>query len=272
MVFNGNGEQRSLYDVEKLNAIASIGIEYGRINGASYYLVRIPKYSIDGKRLMPKVALTSANGNIDGTKVSTLAFAKREKTIFALNASLFNVTTMQPQGQTIIDGVSVTNTPMTDDNGVAISETECYPLCIDADGNLLSPYGRNVDTADMIADGIKYALTAWGQIIDSFVKTDETKFNEIVHSYAYTRQCIGQYQNGDYVVFSADGISGGLENEAGLTYSDVADVLISKGVKYAYALDGGGSTETVLGSRHVNPIFEGALGRPVPTVIYFDIQ
>lgn len=57
-----------------------------------------------------------------------------------------------------------------------------------------------------------------------------------------------------------------------MTYDTLADLLISKGVKFAYSLDGGGSAETVIGNRQINPIYENAEGRPVPTVLYFTLD
>lgn len=272
--YDGNGNSLTFdeQDTKKMNAIAAISVEYGRTSGSSYYLIRIPKYTIDGKRLTPKVAITSADGSVSGTKVSALTFAKRENTIFTLNAGLFNTQTMKPQGQTIVNGASMTNTPMTDDMGTAISDDECYPLCIDSDGNLSAPYERSVDTADMIADGVKYAVTAWGQFIENYAPADSSKFNETVHAGTYVRQSIGQFQNGDYFVCTCDAQKGSITtNEAGMTYATLAELLISKGVKFAYSLDGGGSAETVIGNRQINPIFEGTAGRSVPTVIYFDI-
>lgn len=272
-VFDGNGNELTLsYDgEERANAIGSITVEYGRYEGASYYLIRIPRYSVDGKRIMPKVALTSADGTLTGSKVSALNFAKRESAIFTLNAGLFYTDTLQPHGQTIIDGVSVTNSLVPEDFSATISDAECYPLCIDANGDLSSPYAQGVDTADMLADGVVYAVTGWGQFIDNFSKVDETKYNELIHPDTYIRQSIGQFQNGDYFVCSVDQNRGSVTNEAGLTYDALADLLISKGVKYAYSLDGGGSTETVLGNRQINPIYEGTDGRKVPTVIYFEV-
>lgn len=260
-------------DKGKIEGIASITVEYGRVSGASYYFVRIPKFTIDGRRLTPKVAITSEDGSVDGSKVSALTFSKREGHLFVVNAGLFNTGTRLPQGQVIIDGVSIANTPMTDDMGTAIADDECYPLCIDANGNLSAPYERNVDTSDMIADGVVYAVTAWGQFIENYTKAESSKFNEIVHAGRYVRQCIGQFQNGDYCVFTCDAIKGVItENESGMTYDEVADILIAKGVKFAYSLDGGGSAETVIGQRQINPIFEGTEGRRVPTVIYFDVE
>lgn len=245
-------------------------IEYGRYEGASYVFVRIPRMTNAGRTIRPKVALTSADGSLNGTKRSTLAFATTNGTSVTMNAGLFDVTNMVPVGQTIIDGVSVTNTPMADDNGAPISDTECYPLCIDANGILSAPYDRSVDTATMIADGITQAVTGWGKIVENFVACADTVENEIVHEGKYIRQVLGQFQNGDYFICTVDMSRGSVENEAGVTYEALANLLISKGVKFAYSLDGGGSAETVIGVRQINPIYEGTTGRAVPTVIYFE--
>ena len=270
-LYNSDGSEASLQEIEYLETLSSISIEYGRTEGASYYLARIPKYSINGKKIVPKVAITSADGAIEGKKTSTLDYAKRENTIFTLNAGLFDMSTNTPLGQTIINGIVITNMPMTDDNGTAISENECYPLCINEDGDLFAPYKRNVDADYMVSAGVTNAVTAWGKFIDNFQKCDSTVFDEIVHSGPYIRQAIGQYQNGDYFVCTVDKTVGKIENEAGLIYDDLADLLISKGIKFAYSLDGGGSCETVIGQRQINPIYEGSTGRAIPTVIYFDI-
>ena len=273
VLYGGQGDRLSLEELEGLKAEASIGIEYGRANGADYYLIRIPRYSLDGRRFKPKVAITSADGAVSGTKISALNYARREKSVFTMNAGLFNTKTMVPQGQTIVAGISMTNSPMTDDMGSAISEDECYPLCIDGNGDLSAPYERSVDTAQMIADGVKYAVTGWGQFVDNFAKCDSSKYNEIVHSGTYIRQVIGQYDNGDYCICTVNkGRNGIAANDAGMNYDTLAELLISKGVKFAYSLDGGGSCETVIGKRQINPIYEGSAGRAVPTVIYFDAE
>jgi hypothetical protein len=255
---------------ERIGALTSIGVEYGRVHGASYVFARIPKTTHAGRNLRPKLHLTSADGSLDGSKVSALSFAKRNDAIFTMNAGLFNTQTLQPVGQTIINGVSYVNVPMTDDMGTPISDQECYPLCIDADGNLSAPYNRGVDTAEMIADGVMYAVTGWGKVIDNFAPCSDTVKNEIVHGETYIRQVIGQFQNGDYCVCTVDKSRGSIENEAGLTYADLAQLLVDKGVKFAYSLDGGGSAETVIGLRQLNPIYEGVVGRSVPTVITFE--
>lgn len=254
------------YSTRQLNAINSINVEYGRLHGASYVFVRIPTITNDGGILRPIVALTSLDGSLSGEKRSVLEYVRDKNSIFTLNASLFNMATREPVGQTIIDGISIINEPMEDDNGVPIHPEECYPLAIDGDGNLTT-YPKNADTQDMINDGIKYAVTGWGRLVNNFEIDQESINNEIVHGGKRNiRQAIGQYQNGDYCVCTVDGR---ITNEAGMYYEELAQIFVDKGVKFAYALDGGGSAQTVLGKRILNPIYEGPSGRKVPTVIEF---
>ena len=257
--------------VSDYRAMDSIMVEYGRRDGSSYVFCRIPKTLNDGRTIMPKVRLTSADGSLTGSKRSTLTYARATNSIFAINAGLFDMTKYIPVGQTILDGVSVVNTPMEDDNGSPISDTECYPLCIDANGVLSAPYARSVDTAAMIADGVTQAVTGWGKIVENFEIMLDDINAEIVHQGNYIRQSIGQYQNGDYAVCTVDMTRGSVENEAGLTYEALAQIFIDHGVKFAYSLDGGGSAQTVIGKRQLNPIYEGTTGRRVPTVISFEV-
>lgn len=239
-------------DIQKLNlfhAMSSINVEYGRKNGASFVFVRIPKTTNDGGTLVPRVAMTSVDGSIDGSKTSPLVFAKNHNTVFVVNASLFNMTTMVPVGQTIIDGVAVVDEPMEDDNGIPISDGECYPLCIDSDGVMSANYDRSIDTATMIADGVVQAVTGWGKLVEDFKICDADIEAEIVHPGLYIRQSIGQYENGDYCVCTVEQSRNSVTNEAGLTYTDLAQIFVDRGVKFAYSLDGGGSSGTVIGNR-----------------------
>ena len=253
-------------------AISSISVEYGRLDGASYVYCRIPKVLNDGRTLIPKLKLTSLDGSLNGGKHSTLEYARTNDSIFVLNAGLFDMSTSKPIGQTIIDGVSIVNVPHPQGaNGETISDTECYPMCIDADGNLSAPYDKNVDTADMIADGVIHAVSGWGMLVNNFKITQADIDAEIVHPGKYIRQSIGQYQNGDYAVCTVDMTRGPVKNEAGLTYEALAQIFVDHGVKFAYSLDGGGSAQTVIGKRQLNPIYEGATGRRVPTVISFEV-
>ena len=257
----------------KANILNSVNVEYNRKYGASYVFVRIPKVTSFNKKLVPKVRLTSANGAVDGAKRSALNYSIDNNSIVVINAGLFNTKTMTPQGQTIIDGKSITNLIMQDDMGSTIHDKECYPLCIDGNGDLSAPYYRTeADTAKLIGEGIVQCVTGWGKIIDNFQPCSDTVDNEIVHTGKYIRQSIGQFQNGDYFVCTVDMSRGTIKNEAGISYTDMAQLLVDKGVKFAYSLDGGGSAETVVGTKQISPIYEGNSGRAVPTVITFEIE
>lgn len=253
----------------------SITVEYGRTQNTGYQLVRIPRTTNNGRSVRPVVRMTSVDGTMNGVKCSTLTYAKREKTAFALNAGLFDtqVNPVVPLGQTIIDGVSILNEKHPQGaNNETISDTECYPLCVDGDGNLSAPYPNTVDTADMIADGIVQACTGWVTMVEDYEIAADEIASEIVHTGKYIQNIIGQFDNGDYCVLSTS--QAGYQNnpapkDEGLTKTEAAQLLVDRGVRFAYALDGGGSAQTVLGERHINPIYEGTVGRTIPVVIVF---
>ena len=266
--------KRKMLGEDRENIMSCCNIEHGRLNGASYVFVRIPKKTNNGRAIMPRIRITSEDGSIGGAKRSALRYSIDEGLGFVINGGLFDVSTKQPIGQTIIDGVSIINLPHQQGaNNETISDTECYPLCIDAKGVLSAPYDRYVDTADMIADGVVQAVSGWGKLVENYAITEEDIAAEIVHPGRYCRQAIGQYQNGDYCVCTVDmsGYSNGIENEAGLTYAELAQIFVNHGVKFAYSLDGGGSAETVIGERQLNAIYEGTEGRIAPTVISFEV-
>ena len=230
-------------------------------------IVTIPATLSDGTNIEPKVTLTASTLGGSDMK-SALEYATNNKMAVVMNAGLFNTSTKVPKGQTIINGTSITNSPMTDDMGTAISDEECYPLCIGSSGKLSAPYTRSVDTSTMIADGVKYAVTGWCTLIENgAAKYSDFNTVEIVHKNSYSRQVIGQYEDGDYFILTTTSA-----DKSGMTYAAINEILLalSKKVRFAYSLDGGGSAETVVDRSQINTIYEGTYGRKVPTLIYFD--
>ena len=230
-------------------------------------IVTIPATLSDGTNIEPKVTLTASTLGGSDMK-SALEYATDNKMAVVMNAGLFNTSTKVPKGQTIITGTSITNSPMTDDMGTAISDEECYPLCIGSSGKLSAPYTRSVDTSTMIADGVKYAVTGWCTLIENgAAKYSDFNTVEIVHKNSYSRQVIGQYEDGDYFILTTTSA-----DKSGMTYAAINEILLalSKKVRFAYSLDGGGSAETVVDRSQINTIYEGTYGRKVPTLIYFD--
>ena len=230
-------------------------------------IVTIPATLSDGTNIEPKVTLTASTLGGSDMK-SALEYATDNKMAVVMNAGLFNTSTKVPKGQTIINGTSITNSPMTDDMGTAISDEESYPLCIGSSGELSAPYARSVDTSTMIADGVKYAVTGWCTLIENgAAKYSDFNTVDIVHKNSYSRQVIGQYEDGDYFILTTTS-----SDKSGMTYAAINEILLSlsKKVKFAYSLDGGGSAETVVDRTQINTIYEGTYGRKVPTLIYFD--
>ena len=230
-------------------------------------IVTIPATLSDGTNIEPKVTLTASTLGGSDMK-SALEYATDNKMAVVMNAGLFNTSTKVPKGQTIINGTSITNSPMTDDMGTAISDEESYPLCIGSSGELSAPYARSVDTSTMIADGVKYAVTGWCTLIENgAAKYSDFNTVEIVHKNSYSRQVIGQYEDGDYFILTTTSA-----DKSGMTYAAINEILLalSKKVRFAYSLDGGGSAETVVDRSQINTIYEGTYGRKVPTLIYFD--
>jgi hypothetical protein len=82
------------------------------------------------------------------------------------------------------------------------------------------------------------------------------------------RQIIGQWGCGDYAIITCEGRSN--HNSDGWTIAEAQQICIKHGLKFAYNLDGGGSTETMLGKKHINTIYENETGRCVPTFIVFN--
>lgn len=249
----------------------SINLEYSRAYDSSYIFARIPKTSNKGKKIRPHVLLTSRSNTISGTKQSALDYAKRAMSLFTVNAGLFNISQILPLGQLISEGEILLDEPLNDLNGWTPNSDECYPLCIDNNGNLSSNYNKAVTCAELLENNIIACVCGWGCIIKDYNINEEFFGPTGYHDMTVTNpiQIIGQYANGDYLFLSIDGNRGSIQNERGMTLQEATNILQQQNVKYAYMLDGGGSSETVLGKRQLNPIYENATGRKVPTVISF---
>lgn len=280
--------------------LAEIEVTEGRSKeGNPYILIKIPSELSNGQQVMPELmqtswmdyyeypcydALTELDDRILFRSVlSPLMYSQIYHTAFTINAGLFNIFSNTPQGQTIIDGVVVTNNPMKDDIGDPISpNTECYAMTIDAAGILDfakhedgTPY-RTIDAYSMANAGIRDAITGWGCIVydgHSVVElnpsnvTSSTIFYEQVHKRKVAHQVIGQDDAGNYYILSTNDVDSGYGY--GLNYDEAADIMLRAGATFAYMLDGGDSVATVLDGQQLTTIYYEDYGKPVPTVFNF---
>jgi hypothetical protein len=230
---------------------------YDEATGAYYTVIRIYKQKLDGSYQYPFVY--APNGAGSGDK-STYDMTVEAGWLLAINSGIFNTSTKKPDGIVIQNGTVV-------QNASSATNSQCKPLTIDSNGDL-SYAAYDVDAAELVAAGIVSAVCGFMPIVVDYAAVDSSEWNSVSH---YTqnaqRQIIGQWGNGDYAIITCEGR--GYHNSDGWTIAEAQAVCIRHGLKFAYNLDGGGSTETMLGHKPVNTIYENATGRVVPTFIVF---
>lgn len=231
---------------------------YDDTTGAYYTVIRVYKQKIDGTYQYPFVY--APNGANAGNK-STLDMTKSDGWLLAINGGVFDTSTLKPDGIVIQNGVSIHNAP-------TATHSACKPLTINENG-ILGYASADADTADLIADGIVSAVCGFMPIIIDYESVPENEWNSVSHYTQNTqRQIIGQWGNGDYAIITCEGR--GFHNSDGWTIAEAQAICRKHGLKFAYNLDGGGSTETMLGLKPVNTIYENITGRKVPTFIVFN--
>jgi len=226
--------------------------------GANYTVIRVYKHKIDGTEQYPFVY--APNGAGSGDK-STLELMQDEAWLLAINAGIFDMTNCTPDGVTIQNNTVIKN-------AVSAVHPECKPLTIDAKGDLgYATYDANANT--LVSQGIVSAVCGFIPIIIDYDPVPSSEWNAVSH---YTdnaqRQIIGQFGNGDYAIVTCEGR--GFNNSDGWTLAEAQTICQKIGLKFAYNLDGGGSTETMIGKYPVNTVYEGTKGRKVPTFIVFN--
>lgn len=226
--------------------------EYDAATNANYTVMRIYQTKIDGTKQYPFVR---------SNRMSALDLSAIENWLVIINAGL-GVSAQQP-----IDGVVIENGVIINGNP-ATYHTGAEPLIIDADGNL-SYANADATGASLLAGGAVSATCGFCPII---VDYETVAFPTVGHVSHFTqnaqRQIIGQFGNGDYAIITCEGRD--YDHSDGWTLAEAQTICQKLGLKFAYNLDGGGSTETVLGKKQINTIYEGATGRTVPTFIVFN--
>ena len=269
------------------NGIATI--KKRAATGTDYYVTTVPSRDADGNRLEWRVGI--ANDSYNGIGVeSTVDFAARKGATLAINAGVYDVDTLEPVGTTIQNGRIIYNKNpqvmirMEDDpnfNGVGQAPIIKRPvekynfLAIMQDGSLRY-YHRSTKAGKMIQDGAVDVITVLGRLlVDGEVPTeyyepdistpgpsvckDDTRLEP--------RQSIGVKPDGTVVVISVDGRKNG--EDAGISYADLAQLHADEGCVNAWALDGGGSTSTVLrGVKQNDDIDNFHTDRAVNTFLY----
>lgn len=231
--------------------------EFDDFTNAYYTVIRINKKRIDGTYQYPFVY---APNGLSAANKSTLDIVKADGWFAAINGGLFDYDlTKKPDGILIQDGEVIQNIPASIEK-----HKGSKPLTIDVNGDL-SYAETDADAHELVANGIVSAVCGFLPIIVDYMPVTAETANSEVHA---QRQIIGQWGNGDYAIVTCEGRD--YHNSDGWTIDEAQNICKKIGLKFAYNLDGGGSTETMLGLKNINTIYEGTTGRKVPTFIVFN--
>lgn len=124
-------------------------------------------------------------------------------------------------------------------------DTKFFTLGVKRNNELVA-YPPGTTAREIIKDGAQNAITAFTPIIRDYLTVPDSIIGlEAHHLEKHPRQVIAQFGNKDILYLSCGGR--GFDG-AGMTISDVERILkaLKEEVKFAYNLDGGGSTTTVL--------------------------
>lgn len=238
----------------------NVDVDYGfdSASNANYTVIRVYKTKLDGSSQYPFVY--APNGSGAGT-MSTYDITLQDGWLLAINGGIFDTATNKPDGVVIQNGTVIQNTAQT-------THTGCKILTINGSGDL-GYAAADADAATLVSQGIVSAVVGFMPILVDYQAVDSSQWNAVDH---YTqnaqRQIIGQFGNGDYAIVTCEGRS--YQNSDGWTIGEAQAVCQRLGLKFAYNLDGGGSTETMLGKKHFNTVYERTTGRIVPTFLVFN--
>lgn len=220
-----------------------------------YYLTHVSHKDSNGKIIQLRHAHSIEK---DGETVRE--FAQRVNCRLAFNASTMHRTTegdIIPNGKQIVDGIIKQD-----------RKTTAYTLGI-RENNKLKAFKPEVNVNDILKDGFNNALTAFGPLIEDFHPASEEAL-KVRSNYdeKHPRQVIAQFDNLDILFLSCGGR--GFDGD-GMTARDVIRILQTKGVRFAYMLDGGGSVSTVVNGELITKKIDanGTKERKRPNFLYF---
>ncbi len=148
-----------------------------------------------------------------------------------------------------------------------INNTTSYILGIKEDNTLIA-YPANTSASTILEDGCINAITGFFPLIENGEAVDSSIYNVIGNPQeAHPRNVIAQMPNKDLIFLTCEGET---QVNAGMTYADLIRILSTKGVMFAYCLDGGGSAQSLVrGVMLNNPIDNsGKTERKVANFLY----
>lgn len=258
MIYNINGGIIYNNVKELFSDNMELDYKYDSDSGANYTVLRVYKNKTDGSQQYPFVRIPNPNDQV----YSALDVARNEGWNITINAGLGWKAIGLP-----IDGVAIENSVLIHDAPTTY-HVGSLPLTIDGTGNL-SYANADATGAQLLANGIVSAILGFCPIIVDYSPVDPPTVEHVDHwTENAQRQIIGQFGNGDYAIVTCEGRS--FDHSDGWTIAEAQTVCQQIGLKFAYNLDGGGSTETCLFKKQINTIYQEPTGRKLPSFIVFN--
>lgn len=219
----------------------------------SYIVMKI------NKRFKPHVNFTNGtNANPYDNHKSVIDYMQTANKEIAINAGL--------RGVTAKDGISHIEENTGNYEGF-------YILCIAENGTMVA-VDKTYKASQIVNMGFRDCITIWSPIIEdgkffdplTMSSADKASENyDYIFLQRHPRQIVGTLEDGSYIVISVDGRMVG---EMGATFDDLKQIVSDEGCVSAYNLDGGASTQTVIGKHLINRRLSES--RTIGTVITFE--
>lgn len=256
---SGTGSGKTAFDMFMDNI--DIDYAFDSETNANYTIIRIYKNKIDGTKQYPFAVVPNTEALTFSALDLMNEYADSNNYLFAINAGFGGFNTGIFDGVLIQNGVVLNNTP-------AVHHAGSMPLTINSNGDL-SYASADADANELVESGVVSALCGFCPIIVDYEPVDPPTVSNVSHfTQNAQRQIIGQFGNGDYAIITCEGRNH--DNSDGWTIAEAQTVCQKTGLKFAYNLDGGGSTETVLGKKQLNTIYENETGRKILSFIVFN--
>lgn len=205
--------------------------KYDEIAKTTYYITTIPHQDEQGNII--KLQHEFQNNVMDSEPETARSFYERTNSSLVINASTWNSQTGKIHGIQIRNGEIIKDTP----------HENFYTLGIKED-NTLKAFPPYITADEILSEGYINAVTGFYPMIEN------SEVKEIPNGGTREpRQIIAQKINKDIIILTVDGRT---VNNAGFNDSDIIRILQQYGVVFAYMLDGGGSTSTVVNGMFIN--------------------
>ncbi|RIN79419.1 phosphodiester glycosidase family protein [Mammaliicoccus sciuri] len=221
----------------------------GRKFDTTYYITHIPHLDSQGNIIKLKRGLYGNNPN-KPAHMTPSDFARKTKATFVSNASTGSGSQLKMHGQQLFEGQILDS--VKGDEYPALNDR--WTLAI-GDDNTLTSFPPDVQASEIRNKGYNNTVSGFGPIISDgkiIVKDGDYSPNTIV---SHPRQVIAQLPNKDLIFFSCDGRENNTHTmvEKGMTLQEVAETLLDHyDIQFAYNMDGGGSTASVVRSHKLN--------------------